>query len=843
MAEKSSFFVHFSCLLLLLTIIITCGEGVRNPVRPRSSERRALMDGQDLSRPLKLTFGGPSRNWTDAIPIGNGRLGATIWGGVSSEILNINEDTIWTGVPADYTNQKAPEALAEVRRLVDERNYAEATSEAVKLSGQPSDVYQIVGDLNLEFDSSHRKYTQASYRRELDLETAVAKVSYSVGAVDFSREFFASNPDQVIIAKIYASKPGSLSFKVSFDSELHHHSETNPKANQILMRGSCRPKRLPVNLKKSINATNIPYDDHKGLQFASILEVRVSNGGSVSSLGGKKLSVEKADWAVLLLAASSNFDGPFTMPVDSKIDPAKECVNRISSVQKYSYSDLYARHLGDYQKLFNRVSLHLSGSSTNETVQQATSTAERVRSFKTDQDPSLVELLFQYGRYLLISSSRPGTQVANLQGIWNRDIQPPWDGAPHLNINLQMNYWHSLPGNIRECQEPLFDYMSALAINGRKTAQVNYGASGWVAHQVSDIWAKTSPDRGEAVWALWPMGGAWLCTHAWEHYTYTMDKEFLKKKGYPLLEGCTSFLLDWLIKGKDGFLQTNPSTSPEHMFTAPIGKPASVSYSSTMDIAIIKEVFADIVSASEILGKTNDTLIGKVIAAQAKLPPTRISKDGSIREWAEDFEDPEVHHRHVSHLFGLFPGHTITVEKSPELAKAVEATLKKRGEEGPGWSTTWKAALWARLHNSEHAYRMVTHIFDLVDPLNERNYEGGLYSNMFTAHPPFQIDANFGFAAAVAEMLVQSTTKDLYLLPALPADKWPNGIVNGLRARGGVTVSIKWMEGNLVEFGLWSEQIVSTRIVYRGISAAAELLPGKVFTFDKDLRCIRTDKL
>ncbi|KAL1218130.1 Alpha-L-fucosidase 2 [Cardamine amara subsp. amara] len=832
MAEKSSFFVHFRFLLLLLLLsIVTSGERGRTPLQ-RSS------DGQDISRPLKITFGGPSRNWTDSIPIGNGRLGATIWGGVSSETLNINEDTIWTGVPGDYTNPNAREALAEVRRLVDERNYAEATSEAVKLTDKGSDVYQLVGDLNLEFDSSHSKYNQDSYHRELDLETAVAKVSYSVGDVEFSREYFSSNPDQVIVAKIEASKPGSLSFKVSFDSELDHQLEKNPKGNQILMKGNCRPKRLPVNLSKSINAT---YDDHKGLQFAAILEVRVSNGGSVSSsLGGKKLSVEKADWALLLLAASSNFDGPFTMPVDSKRDPSKECANRISSIQKYSYSDLYARHLGDYQKLFNRVSLQLSA---NKTVQQAASTAERVRSFKTDHDPSLVELLFQYGRYLLISSSRPGTQVANLQGIWNRDIQPAWEGAPHLNINLQMNYWHSLPGNIRECQEPLFDYMYALAINGRKTAQVNYGTSGWVAHDVSDIWAKTSPNKGEAVWALWPMGGAWLCTHAWEHYTYTMDREFLKKKGYPLLEGCTLFLLDWLIKGKDGYLQTNPSTSPEHMFTAPNGKPGSVSYSSTMDIAIVKEVFSDIVSASEVLGKTNDTLIGKVIAAQAKLPPTRIAKDGSIMEWVEDFEDPEVHHRHVSHLFGLFPGHTITLDKSPELAKAVAVSLNKRGEEGPGWSTTWKAALWARLHNSEHAYRMVAHIFDLVDPLQEWNYKGGLYTNLFTAHPPFQIDANFGFSAAVSEMLVQSTTKDLYLLPALPVDKWPNGIAKGIRARGSMTVSITWLEGNLVEFGLSSEQIVSTRIVYRGISTSTKLLPGKVFTFDKELRCIRTEKL
>ncbi|KAH1230975.1 Alpha-L-fucosidase 2 [Glycine max] len=417
-------------------------------------------------------------------------------------------------------------------------------------------------------------------------------------------------------------------------------------------------------------------------------------------------------------------------------------------------------------------------------------------------------------------------------------------GAPHLNINLQMNYWPSLACNLHECQEPLFDFISSLSVIGKKTAKVNYEANGWVAHQVSDIWGKTSPDRGEAVWALWPMGGAWLCTHLWEHYIYTMDKDFLKNKAYPLLEGCTTFLLDWLIEGRGGLLETNPSTSPEHMFTAPDGKTASVSYSSTMDISIIKEVFSMIISAAEVLGRHNDTIIKRVTKYQSKLPPTKVARDGSIMEWAEDFVDPDVHHRHVSHLFGLFPGHTISVEKTPDLCKAVEVSLIKRGDDGPGWSTTWKASLWAHLHNSEHAYRMIKHLIVLVEPDHERDFEGGLYSNLFTAHPPFQIDANFGFSGAIAEMLVQSTTKDLYLLPALPRDKWANGCVKGLKARGGVTVNICWKEGDLLEFGLWTEnQNSQLRLHYRGNVVLTSLSPGRVYSYNNLLKCVKAYSL
>ncbi|OMO73966.1 Six-hairpin glycosidase-like protein [Corchorus capsularis] len=787
------------------------------------------------SKPLKVTFSGPAKNWTDAIPIGNGRLGAMVWGGIASETLQLNEDTLWTGVPGDYTDPDAPAALSEVRKLVDNRDYAKATKAAVKLSGNPSDVYQPLGDIKLEFDDSHNNYTEGTYRRELDLDTATATVKYSVGDVEFTREHFVSNPDQVIVTKISGSKPGSLSFTVSLDSKLQHDSKAN-KQNQIMMLGSCPGKRM---------APRGSEENPKGIQFTAVLSLQVSQGGVVHILDDKKLKVEGSDWAILFLVASSSFDGPFTMPSASTKDPTSESLETLKSIEKLSYSDLYARHLDDYQNLFHRVSLQLSKSSksnlkdgSREKSEAAVSTAERVKSFQTDEDPSFVELLFQYGRYLLISSSRPGTQVSDLQGIWSEKLEPAWDCAPHLNINLQMNYWPSLSCNLKECQEPLFDYMSSLSINGKKTAKVNYEASGWVAHQVSDIWAKTSPDRGEAVWALWPMGGAWLCTHLWEHFTYTMDKDFLQNKAYPLLEGCASFLLDWLIEGPGGYLQTNPSTSPEHMFVAPDGQPASVSYSSTMDMEIIREVFSEIVAAAEILGRKDDALIAKVRQAQPKLLPTRIAKDGSIMEWAEDFKDPDIHHRHLSHLFGLFPGHTITVEKNPDLAKAVNYTLYKRGEDGPGWSTTWKIALWAHLHNGEHAYRMVKHLVNLVDPNREGDFEGGLYSNLFTAHPPFQIDANFGFSAAVAEMLVQSTMNDLYLLPALP-QQWANGCVKGLKARGGVTVNMCWQDGDLEQVGLWSkDQSIVKRLHYRGTIVSAKIASGKVYTFNRLLKCV-----
>ncbi|KAL5225739.1 hypothetical protein ABZP36_012378 [Zizania latifolia] len=837
--------------------------------RPAESEAVAVAAGwpaaEEEARPLKVVFASPARYFTDAAPIGNGSLGALVWGGVASEKLQLNHDTLWTGGPGNYTNPKAPSVLSKVRNLVNRGQYAEATAAAYDLSGDQTQVYQPLGDIVMAFDE-HVKYT--NYKRDLDLRTATVNVTYTVGEVVHSREHFSSNPHQVIVSKIFTNKPGTVSFTVSLTTPLNHHIRVTNE-NEIIMEGYC-PGERPTEYG---NASDHP----NGIKFSAILYLHMSGvNGTVEIINDKMLKLVGADSAVLLLAAATSFEGPFINPSESKLDPTSLALTMLNVARNMSYSQLKSYHMDDYQNLFQRVSLQLSHDSNGalggnslvnlpenssqyisvsdcavQTVEYSRlqgfnnsekPTVDRILSFRDDEDPSLVELLFQFGRYLLISCSRPGTQISNLQGIWNNETAPPWDAAPHPNINLQMNYWPALPCNLSECQEPLFDFIGSLSVNGAKTAKINYEASGWVSHQVTDLWAKTSPDAGDPGWALWPMGGPWLATHLWEHYSYTMDKHFLEKTAYPLLEGSASFLLDWLIEGNGEYLETNPSTSPEHYFIAPDGRKACVSYSTTMDMSVIREVFTAVLVSSDILRKSDTDVVQRIKKAIPRLPPIKVARDGTIMEWAQDFQDPEVHHRHVSHLFSLYPGHTMSLEKTPDLCKAVANSLYKRGDEGPGWSTSWKMALWAHLHNNEHAYKMILQLITLVDPKHEVEKEGGLYSNLFTAHPPFQIDANFGFPAALSEMLVQSTGSDLYLLPALPRDRWPQGCVKGLMARGGVTINISWKEGSLHEALLWStgSQNSLAKLHYGGQVTRISVSPGLVYRFSKELKCLKT---
>eukprot|EP00249_Psilotum_nudum_P023259 c28808_g1_i1 orf=394-3039(-) len=802
---------------------------------------------------LKIVFFEPAEYWVDGLPVGNGKLGAMVWGGVKSELIQLNEDTLWSGGPKNWNNPEAAKLLPKVRKLVWDGRFADASNLSQQMLGPYTQVYQPLGNVKLEFEDSHKHYDKGSYERHLDLHTATVHVKYTVDGVSFERQTFATYPDKVIVVRITASSAKSISFSVVLDSQLTYKTEMMG-TNRLTMKGYCPGDIVPPpsqsNNKNIGNGSGAKTEETSklGMSFAAVLEVRISSEGTLRAQGENMLQVEHVNWALLLIGAASSFDGPFKDPTTSKKNPVLTAVKVLESISQLSHAQLLASHLGDYQTLFHRVSLQLQKPKRQEEVvrendrwkgekiNRKISTRERVKMFADSEDPSLVSLLFHFGRFLLISSSRQGGFVSNLQGIWNMDLQPAWRCVPHLNINLEMNYWPAEICNLPECHEPLFELVSWLSVNGKTTAKVNYDKGGWVCHHNADIWGQTAPIGGDPVYALWPMGGAWLCLHLWEHYRFSIDEVFLLGQAYPLMRGCAEFLLDWLVEDKElGLWVTNPSTSPEHYFIAPDGNQASVSFATAMDMAIIHEVFSAVISASEIIGGIDIPFVEKLKDVKKYLFPPKIGSDGLVMEWAEEFEDPDIHHRHMSHLFGLYPGHTITLQKTPRLCKAATQSIIKRGEIGPGWSMAWKTALWARLWNSERAYAMVKRMFTLInsDETQERFNGGGLYGNLFNAHPPFQIDGNFGFTAAVAEMLLQSDDDNIYILPALPANKWPSGYVSGLRARGDITVGILWKDGELVEVALKlsKKHPVLKKLHYQGRSFCTEIVACSLYTF------------
>ncbi|CAM6105039.1 unnamed protein product [Calypogeia fissa] len=811
---------------------------------------------------LKVEFFEPAEYWTQALPLGNGRLGAMVFGGVPGDLLQLNDDTLWSGGPKDWNNHHAKDVLPKVRELVFQGHYSRATNLSLEMLGPYCQPYQPLGDLKLDFGEAHKSFDVDSYHRYLDIERATSSVTYTVEDITYTREYFISQPHQVLVVKISANKPKSVSLAVSLSSRLQEGSQVL-NSNQILVKGHA-PGDIVFDTVTGV-----------GMAFAALLEVRTGDdNGIIEAVGDQTIRVAKADWVVVLLAAQTGFDGPFKHPNTSDKDPSTISLAALKNVEKFSYEDLLEEHLKDYQLLFQRVSLSLStskghcktieskmghgdlsvgqsscrsGGERHGKAEKKLSTSDRVEIFKEHQDPRMVMLLFQFGRYLMLSSSRPGTFVSNLQGIWNKDLNPPWRCVPHININLPMNYWPAEVCNLSECHLPVFDLLATMAITGHTTAQVNYGLDGWVGHHNVDIWGQTAPVAEDPVWALWPVGGAWLSLHLWEHYSFCLDKAFLKERAYPILRGCAEFLLTWLIEDEEGTLITNPSTSPEHYFISPDTRQwASVSYATAMDLAIIREVFNSLIEAAQILGDIDEEFIARLKTALGKLCPVKLTSDGCLLEWGDEFIDTEVNHRHMSHLFGLYPGHTLTLQTTPELCEAATKSMIKRGEAGPGWSMAWKNALWARLRNSEHAYSMVVRMFSLIGPTQteESMDGGGLYGNLLNAHPPFQIDGNFGFTAAIAEMLLQSDATTVYLLPALPEGKWPDGTVVGLRGRGAVTVSIMWAEGILVEASLKFEVELKPstvrKVYYKGRTVEiSDISIDHTYTYDRFLsQCV-----